>query len=284
MNQSAIEISHEIKSKLILSDKEKNFLDNFMRLVDRFKIQPFIREQFEFDQHLGTGYQGRVWATKKKNNDKSTESSELVCLKIIEIRRDVDIELTRAELKAYKKLKNKYDIAPEQKNVYFLEKCHEFEINLQKIFIIIELEKGECSLADIFDGNPKKDKLDFTIGIKIFQRMVYILKILIDCKIFHGDLKPQNFLFFKKNEGFIIKLIDYGSSLVMDENNLIDSEKIRIITKEFSPGEVFNKEHSNLSGEKIDVYSLGEVFYRIYDVTFTPNKELANLIECKNFL
>ena len=75
--------------------------------------------------------------------------------------------------------------------------------------------------------------------------------------IVHRDLKPENILLEKNKEMDQIKIIDFGTSLLFDEDN--DKLKEKIGTPYYIAPEVLSKKY----GTKCDIWSCGVITYII---------------------
>jgi len=72
--------------------------------------------------------------------------------------------------------------------------------------------------------------------------------------IAHRDIKPENFLLFKENDLDNIKLIDFGLSKKLSENEIMHNPNG---TAYYIAPEVLNGEYDN----KCDIWSMGVVLY-----------------------
>jgi len=73
-------------------------------------------------------------------------------------------------------------------------------------------------------------------------------------KIVHRDLKPENILLEQNKEFDQIKIIDFGTSLVFDENKKLDE---KLGTPYYIAPEVLAKNY----GAKCDIWSCGVITY-----------------------
>ena len=122
-------------------------------------------------------------------------------------------------------------------------------------YIIEELaENGE-----LFDFVYKLDEgFPENISIKIFTKIVKLVKILHDNRIAHCDIKPENVMV---GNDFSIKLIDFGFSQILEkEDNLIYNNKGSEV---YSSPEVQNKNVNGYDGLKSDIFSLGVLLFVI---------------------
>lgn len=80
------------------------------------------------------------------------------------------------------------------------------------------------------------------------------LKYLHSNNIAHRDIKPENFLLFKDNNPDNVKLIDFGLSKKLSENEIMSNPNG---TAYYIAPEVLNGEYDN----KCDIWSMGVVLY-----------------------
>ncbi len=79
-------------------------------------------------------------------------------------------------------------------------------------------------------------------------------------KIIHYDLKPQNILFHKG----LIKISDFGLCKIIEENcNKIELTSQGLGTYWYLPPEVFQMENSIEISPKVDVWSIGVIYYEM---------------------
>lgn len=80
------------------------------------------------------------------------------------------------------------------------------------------------------------------------------IKYLHNSNIAHRDIKPENFLLFKENDADNIKLIDFGLSKKLSENEIMHNPNG---TAYYIAPEVLNGEYD----QKCDIWSIGVVLY-----------------------
>ena len=91
--------------------------------------------------------------------------------------------------------------------------------------------------------------------IKRFAIQILIsLYYLAENSIVHCDLKPENILLEQNKEFDQIKIIDFGTSLVFDENKKLDE---KLGTPYYIAPEVLAKNY----GPKCDIWSCGVITY-----------------------
>lgn len=72
--------------------------------------------------------------------------------------------------------------------------------------------------------------------------------------IVHRDLKPENVLYDNKHAGSVIKVVDFGTSWMIDRNIKMDQ---KIGTPYYIAPEILDDQYD----EKCDVWSLGVMLY-----------------------
>jgi len=132
---------------------------------------------------------------------------------------------------------------------------------MRKEFVII-MELCDCNLADILiEKNKKKEKFNFNEILEILTKLNNTFKIMVDNKMIHRDLKLENIL-LKKNENGqnIWKIVDYG----VNKKLLALSEKYYtglVGTIPYMAPEVLSGDKYN---NKCDLWSLGIILYNLY--------------------
>ena len=133
----------------------------------------------------------------------------------------------------------------------------------QNIEIAIVMELCDENLAKMI-GKKENKKLTFDEIRNILHQLNNTFKIMVNKKIAHRDLKPQNILVKYQNENdktnYIIKLCDYGVSKKLEMTKGFLS---RIVgTMNFMAPEIlFKNDKFDL---KCDLWSLGIIIYYLY--------------------
>ena len=129
-------------------------------------------------------------------------------------------------------------------------KCFEIFEDEDKFYISTEY----CSGGDLFTGLLKKKKFDEASAAEI---MFQLLSAVVYChgkKIIHRDLKPENILVLDNTKSISIKVADFGSSCVIDNQRKICGV---YGSAYYVAPEVLNDEYN----EKCDLWSLGIIMY-----------------------
>ena len=132
--------------------------------------------------------------------------------------------------------------------------------NTEKEFIII-MELCDSNLLNYF-LNEKKQKLNLEEIHEIISQLNNSFKIMVENKILHRAIKPQNILLKylnKERNKFIVKLkLTDDSGSLNSSNNSISQDKIKDNDLKFYAPEVLEKGEYT---EKSDLFSLGILMY-----------------------
>lgn len=77
-----------------------------------------------------------------------------------------------------------------------------------------------CSGGELLDRIVKNGHLGENEVVDIMQKAFSAVKHIHNLGVVHRDLKPENFLFASKEDDAELKLIDFGLSKYIGENNL----------------------------------------------------------------
>jgi len=120
-----------------------------------------------------------------------------------------------------------------------------------KINMVMEFICG----GELFDKIVELEAYSETDAAKLFRQIVEGVKYCHALNIVHRDLKPEN-LMFADEEATVLKLIDFGvSALISNDNDLLYD---RVGTRTYMAPEI-----SKLTGygKPCDMYSLGVILY-----------------------
>ena len=140
-------------------------------------------------------------------------------------------------------------------------KCYEIYEDNNSIHLKLEL----CEGGDLFDYiiQSKNQKLDEEETMDFLEQILKALTYLHEeLKIIHRDIKPENFLIKNINGKKIIKLIDFGFSDYIPEDNGTFNEQLG--TPQYAAPEIFEGKNYD---SKVDLWSVGVVLYNMVNGT-----------------
>lgn len=118
-------------------------------------------------------------------------------------------------------------------------------------------DKAQYSLND-----SEKSEIFINLWI-IMEKVLQALRILIEKKIIHSDIKPENLMIVKKEKEFQLKLIDFDSMLSWQEYEE-NSKRIFGWTIEYAPQKTEGLNESNFL--KFDIFCFKKSFAKVIDV------------------
>ena len=227
-----------------------------------------FRKYYIIEGHyIGQGAYGTVYKARKK------DTKEIRAIKVIDIKKFVKDSENNGKVLSEKEIKDFIDTIIKEINVMqILEgqnhenkntvKFYEYYYK-QNIEIAIVMELCDENLSKMI-GKKENKKLTFDEIRNILHQLNNTFKIMVNKKIAHRDLKPQNILVKYQNENdktnYIIKLCDYGVSKKLEMTKGLLS---RIVgTMNFMAPEIlFKNDKFDL---KCDLWSLGIIIYYLY--------------------
>jgi calcium-dependent protein kinase len=192
-----------------------------------------INQDYEFKQELGSGAYGVVYLAI----DKAT--GEKRAIKAMNKDQIDDKEALENELAILKSL--------DHPNIVKLFEVYEFKNN---IYLVTEL----CEGGELFYHITKTKHLTEAQAAKIMRQIFSAISYLHSKKICHRDLKPENFLLKWENDDSSIKLIDFGLSKKLKDNELMTDPNG---TPFYIAPEILDGEYT----EAVDNWSLGVILY-----------------------
>ncbi|RKP13787.1 kinase-like domain-containing protein, partial [Piptocephalis cylindrospora] len=165
-------------------------------------------------------------------------------------------EMYMNEIEFLRKLRN---------NERIIQLC-DYEINLEKGYVIILMEIGEVDLATVLDRwKDRKKNMNF---VRMYwEQMLSAVHTIHEEKIVHSDLKPANFLLVRGN----LKLIDFGIAkrIANDTTNIRRDQQVGTVNY-MSPEALQDTGEDRSIGRKLmklgrasDVWSLGCILYQM---------------------
>ena len=217
--------------------------------------------------YIGQGAFGIVYKARKK------DTKEIRAIKVIDIKKFVKDSENNGKVLSEKEIKDFIDTIIKEINVMqILEgqnhenkntvKFYEYYYK-QNIEIAIVMELCDENLSKMI-GKKNNKKLTFDEIRNILHQLNNTFKIMVNKKIAHRDLKPQNILVKYQNEkdknNYIIKLCDYGIAKKLEMTKGLLSKIVGTINF-MAPEIMFKNEKFDL---KCDLWSLGIIIYYLY--------------------
>ena len=206
---------------------------------------------FEYLQLLGEGGFGKVLKVCSLVNHK------IYAMKILKL--EDDERLSKEEKEKY--FKSEIELLKKLNHPNIVKYYKSFREEDQLYIIMEYFDNGD--LSDYVKVLKYDKNLDKKPEIwNIFYQSISGLNYLHTSGVVHRDIKPEN-IFMAKNK--IIKIGDFGVSALIKEKK--DAKNIRRLkgtilgTPEYMAPELFKKQ--KLYNEKIDIFSMGCVFYKI---------------------
>ena len=223
----------------ISSPNKKN--NNNKKPSLKFDKSNFIRmktkslfDEYEIKEKLGEGAYGAVYkvqqrttlflravkAIKRKHVDSTSFSNEIAVLRTVD----------------YPNIIKLFDCYYDNNYYYMVEEY--------------------CSGGDLFDYIQEQVSFSERKAAIIFKQLISAVNHLHKKKIVHRDLKPENIVFIKtkQKDDIFIKIIDFGTSVSIKNQNKLTQE---LGTIYYIAPEVFKNNYN----EKADVWSCGIILY-----------------------
>ena len=279
---------YDLMTRLLINDKKERMTWN-QYFKHPFFVDRDLRNYYDIDfkNKIGGGGFGEVYSAKLKRNNKKR------AIKIISIKKIRDEALN----KKLKKL-NEADMQPyiegfynEIDNVQLMEGQKDNE-NTVKFYEFFHTQNEFAIVMELCDDNllhyfsEKENSFDYNEILDILTQLNNSFKVMVENKLVHRDLKLENILIKKSNNGKIIyKLTDYGIS-----KQLLSLTKLatKAGSSQFMAPEVEKEDKYN---QECDLWSLGVIihvlFFRDYpkvegnkvNIKSTGNSDLDNLLK-----
>ncbi|CAF4748640.1 unnamed protein product, partial [Rotaria sp. Silwood1] len=142
---------------------------------------------------------------------------------------------------------------------------------LTKEGIFIAMELAACDLVTFWLNKVSEgDAQDIIVsGIIIIIYVLRALAFLEKLSIIHGDIKPQNLVIVPSEQGFCIKLIDFGTVEKMNTlraHLTVDANKSH--TLYFASPEFLHRNSKNIMSRRLhkksDAWAAGVMFYLLF--------------------
>lgn len=229
--------SNNNRKKISIKRQNSESDDNDYILSNKYSIRKSISEDYIIDNtYLGKGASGEVFIAKDKNGKKYAIKS-----------------INKTSIKFKESIKREAKISQNVNNEHIV-KCYGVYEDLKSISFVLELIKG----GDLFDfikrypGKHFNDDVALDILIQILETVNYLHNEL---KICHRDIKLENFLVSIVNDKPQIKLIDFGLSCYIPENNLMNEI---VGSPYYQAPEILE---GNSYSKMVDMWSIGILLY-----------------------
>jgi len=129
-------------------------------------------------------------------------------------------------------------------------KMYEFFEDEKRYYIVTDICKG----GELFDEILARGKFSEKDAAMLMKQVLSCINYCHSNKIVHRDLKPENILLEQNKEFDQIKIIDFGTSLVVEGDQKLDE---KLGTPYYIAPEVLAKSY----GAKCDIWSCGVITY-----------------------
>jgi serine/threonine-protein kinase TTK/MPS1 len=150
----------------------------------------------------------------------------------------------------------------------------------ERISIVLEL--GDIDLRTLIEKRRNtNEEIDPNCLRIMWQQMLESVQTAHDANVFHGDLKPANFLFV----GDRLKLIDFGiaKSVPTDDSTTSVERTFQCGTLSYMPPEALRKNEERDKykvGRPHDVWSLGCILYQLlYNRPAFPQTDMVRKVQ-----
>eukprot|EP00331_Platyophrya_macrostoma_P013003 CAMPEP_0176418970 /NCGR_PEP_ID=MMETSP0127-20121128/7781_1 /TAXON_ID=938130 /ORGANISM="Platyophrya macrostoma, Strain WH" /LENGTH=491 /DNA_ID=CAMNT_0017799383 /DNA_START=45 /DNA_END=1520 /DNA_ORIENTATION=+ len=214
---------------MVSKDKVKLSKSSFIDMC----VNRDIRDDYLIEKQLGSGAYGIVYGgTHKKTGEKRA-------IKAINKEKVEDKEAFENEISILKSL--------DHPNILKLFEIYDYK---NAIYLVTEL----CEGGELFYYITKTKYLTEAQAAKIMRQIFSAIAYLHSNRVVHRDLKPENFLLKYENDDSVVKLIDFGLSRKMAENEILTDPNG---TPFYIAPEILEGNYT----EAIDNWSLGVILY-----------------------
>lgn len=217
----------------------------------------------ENDLPGGEGAFGKVWPARRKNAKfhPGTEGpGGEVAVKVIRKREEGEVKMVMREIELMKVL--------DHPNIVKFYEVYEDKMNY---FLVMELLKG----GNMLDRLDKKKELGENEVKGYLWQILIAVNYLHSKKVVHTDIKPENFMFPKK-ESTTVKMIDFGLAQSMKFQ-----DKLTLVagTPQYTAPEVLEGSYDS----KCDIWSIGILAFTLLTRTLPFDGETDDEVYEKIF-
>ena len=238
------------------SSKNESHVSPVFEKIAAKRIETF----YDMREILGDGTSGQVRRAIHR------QSGEEKAVKIISLRRHVNVSIMEREVKLLQSLNHPYIVKLEEV----------FVRHGEAMYLVMEIVKG----GDLFDSIIEKQRYTAVEARRTMRRLLSAVYYLHNTSnIVHRDLKPENILCSSPTH---VKLADFGLAKIVKPDGL----KTFCGTPAYFAPEVLQRRHTvsgqGRYGKPADMWSLGVILYILLTgkPPFDPDmEESSNLFE-----
>ncbi|XP_077253925.1 calcium-dependent protein kinase-like [Tasmannia lanceolata] len=210
-----------------------------VNMADTILGKPFedVKSLYTFGKELGKGQFGVTYVCTENSTGISYACKSISKAKLISRNDKEDI---KREIQIMQHLSG-------QPNIVEFKGAYE---DKQSVHLVMEL----CSGGELFDRIVAQRHYTERAAAKICRAIVNVVHICHVMGVMHRDLKPENFLLLSKEEGALLKLIDFGLSVFIEEGKVY---RDIVGSAYYVAPEVIRRSY----GKEIDIWSAGVILY-----------------------
>eukprot|EP00484_Ammonia_sp_Unknown_P016493 CAMPEP_0197036436 /NCGR_PEP_ID=MMETSP1384-20130603/13937_1 /TAXON_ID=29189 /ORGANISM="Ammonia sp." /LENGTH=738 /DNA_ID=CAMNT_0042466615 /DNA_START=21 /DNA_END=2237 /DNA_ORIENTATION=+ len=214
------------------------FVHNAVKRIPNDNRVQKIKQLFKYKKKLGEGASGKVLLVEEKFGVKKK-----CALKELHRKHKVNAQLFLREVVILESLQH-----PNILELYgiYLDKSSYF------------IATAYYSGGEFFDRIIKIKKFSEKQALKYIVPILDAVYFMHDKAIVHRDLKPSNMVFDKKGKNGKLKIIDFGTSEIVIDDDLYTAERVGTIL--YAPPE-WKKDRIGAHIKKGDLWSLGVIVY-----------------------
>ncbi|KAF3626751.1 CDPK-related kinase 4 [Capsicum annuum] len=200
-----------------------------------------LTSKYDLGKEVGRGHFGHTCMAKGKKGELKNQPVAVKIISKAKMTTAISIEDVRREVKILKALSGHQNLV----------KFYDAFEDVNNVYIVMELCEGGELLDRILSRGGRYTEEDAK------SIVVQILNVVAFCHlqgVVHRDLKPENFLFAKKDEDSLMKVIDFGlSDFIRPEQRLNDI----VGSAYYVAPEVLHRSYSI----EADMWSIGVITY-----------------------
>eukprot|EP01083_Nonionella_stella_P025117 69186_1 len=214
------------------------FVTNAVKRIPAENHVHKIKELFKYKKKLGEGASGKVLLAQQKFGEQKK-----CALKELHRKQRVNAQLFLREVVILESLQHPNIL--ELFGVY---------LDRSSYFIATAYYSG----GEFFDRIIKIKKFSEKQALKYIKPILGAVQFMHDKAIVHRDLKPSNMVFDRKGKNGQLKIIDFGTSEIVIDDDLYTAERVGTIL--YAPPE-WKRDRIGSHIKKGDLWSLGVIVY-----------------------